>query len=151
MARSLNPNLFGQQEVQTQAPDAGSQAALRKTRELEAQMDVLNQKIDKWAKILESKFQQMQSVQKNLGEQIRQVSENFSTQQAGIHSKLNERRSADVKVQELVDRHNQLIQSFEGRVSQMQRVASEQEMKLMSYQATYDEILREIRTIKHQR
>lgn len=148
MARTLNPQLFGPIETPIVSVDAGSQAQQRKLREVEAQVEALNQKMDKWVQILDGKMQQLHSNQKNLMEQIKNTSENFSKQQASMQSRLNERRTADVKTQELFDRHNQLVHNFESRVSQIQKVSSEQEMKLLAYQATYDEILREIRNLK---
>lgn len=150
MSRSLNPHLFGPIETPVvKVEGAGlSQAHFKKIRDVEAQIEILNQKIEKWVQILESKIQNLHSAQKNLGEQMKQMGEHFAQQQAILHSKINERRTADVKTQEMLDRHNQLVHNFESRVSQIQKVATEQEMKLMSYQATYDEVLREIRSLK---
>jgi hypothetical protein len=148
MARTLNPQLFGTGEPLPVKGEPQSQSQIKKFREMEVQIEVLNNKLEKWVQILDSKIQQLHVGQKNLSEQLRQSVEGFSAQQAALHSKLNERRGSDLKTQEIVDRHNQLIHRFEARVSQIQKISSEQEMKLMTYQATYDEILREIRNLK---
>lgn len=155
MARTLNPQIFGQQAVaqpsgqpQMQILDSSPNLHARKMRELEVQNETLNQKIEKWVQILDGKIQKIQNSQKNLNDQFKMSTDNVAQQNAIILSKMNERRTADAKVQELVDRHNQLVHNFELRLSQLQKVTNEQEMKLMAYQSTYDEILREIRNLK---
>jgi hypothetical protein len=150
MSRTLNPQLFGPIQTPVVNVEAGGQMQMKKMREVEAQVEVLNQKMERWAQIVEGKIQQLQVGQKNIVEHIKQVAENFSAQQAALHSKINERRGADVKAQELIDRHNQVVHNFENRINGLQKITSEQEMKLMTYQATYDEILREIRNIRPQ-
>jgi uncharacterized protein YoxC len=121
----------------------------RKIRDIEAQTDVLNQKLERLARIMEQKVQQLHAAQKALGEQIKQLATTMNEQNAAMHSRLNERRVADAKTQELFDRHNQLVNSFESKINQIQRVATEQEIKVMGYQSTYDEVLREIRALKN--
>jgi peptidoglycan hydrolase CwlO-like protein len=155
MARTLNPQIFGQQAVvqptgqpQMQIMDSSPNLNARKMRELEVQNETLNQKIEKWVQILDGKIQKIQNSQKNLNDQFKMSTDNVAQQNAIILSKMNERRTADAKVQELVDRHNQLVHNFELRLNQLQKVTNEQEMKLMAYQSTYDEILREIRNLK---
>jgi len=147
MARTLNPQLFGSVDGPLVKVEAGSQIHSKKLREIEAQVETINGKLERWVQILDGKIQQLHNAQKNISEQIRQSAESFSQQQALLASRINERRGADVKTQELVDRHNQLIHKFESRITQIQKVTSEQEMKLLTYQATYDEVLREIRSL----
>jgi len=148
MSRTLNPQLFGPIETTAVKPDAGNQQLTKRLRDLEAQIETTNGKMDRWAQIIDGRLQQLTQSQKNVTEQIKYVTDSFNKQLAHLHSKINERKTADVKTQELFDRHNQIVHSFENRVGQLQKIVGEQEMKLMSYQATYDEILREIRSLK---
>src|SRR4030067_2316109 len=92
MARTLNPQLFGSIESSVVKVDASTQAQVRKMRELESQFEIVNQKIDKWVQILEGRIQQLHTNQKNLSEQIKNMADGFSGQQASILSKLTERR-----------------------------------------------------------
>ncbi len=55
---------------------------------------------------------------------------------------------SDAKIQELVDRHNQLVQSFEVRITQMQKVMAEQEMQLMTSRSELKEAQRELARMK---
>ena len=147
MSRTLNPQLFGQVDTPLVKVDVAS-LQQKQLREVEAQVDLMNQKLDRWAQIVEQKIQQLSAGQKVLAEQIKQLAETTAKQNAAMHSRLNERRVAEAKTQELFDRHNQLVNSFETRINHIQKVATEQELKLMNYQSTYEEVLREIRNLK---
>jgi hypothetical protein len=120
----------------------------RKIRDLENQVAVLNQKLEKLSSSFEQRMFQASQAHKALeakmGDQFREMHET----QAAATSKLTERRVADAKIQEMIDRHNQLVLQFEQRMNQIHKIASEQEMKIMTYQATIDEILREIRNTR---
>ena len=52
------------------------------------------------------------------------------------------------KINELVDRHNQMIQAFETRMIKMQRVINEQELQLHNSKAALNEARREIEKLK---
>jgi chromosome segregation ATPase len=147
MSRSLNPQLFGINEVPVVKIE-GAMVQQRKLSEIDSQIEALTQKLDRWAQIMEQKIQQLHSAQKSNVEQMKQLADSFSGQNAAIHSKLNERRGIDAKTQEMIERHNQLVNSFETRIQHVQKVSTEQEIKLMTYQSTYDEVLREIRALR---
>ncbi len=147
MSRTLNPQLFGPVETPIVKIE-GAAIQQRKVSEIESQIENVNQKLDRWAHIMEQKIQQLHTAQKTILGQMKQMSENFSGQIAGMHTKLSERRQVDAKTQEMIDRHNQLVNTFESRFQHLQKVTTEQEIKLMTYQSTYDEVLREIRGLK---
>ncbi len=147
MSRSLNPQLFGHHEAPIVKVD-GAGIQQRKVSEIESQIEIVNQKLDRWAQLMEQKIQQLNTSQKALGEQMKNMAENFSKQTANLSSKLNERRMMDSKTQEMIDRHNQIVNTFEMRFQHLQKVTTEQEIKLMTYHSTYDEVLREIRGLK---
>ncbi len=147
MSRSLNPQLFGQVDTPLVKVE-GATIQNKQLREIEAQVEAVSQKMDRWAQIMEQKIQHLNAGQKMLGEQIKQLAESTAKQNAAMHTRLSERRVADAKTQELFDRHNQLVNSFESRINHIQKVATEQELKLMTYQSTYEEVLREIRNLK---
>lgn len=80
------------------------------------------------------------SMNKNQGEN----SQRFATMSARV----NERKVADMKVQELMDRHNAIIRNFENRMHSLQRLVSEQEMSLHNSQAALDEARSELSRLK---
>ncbi len=67
---------------------------------------------------------------------------------ATIVAKVNERKVGDMKVQELMDRHNAVIRNFENRMLSLQRLTSEQEMTLHNAQAALIEARNEIARLK---
>ena len=67
---------------------------------------------------------------------------------ANVSAKVNERKVGEMKVQELMDRHNSIIRNFENRMLSLQRLASEQEMSLHNAQAALDEARSEISRLK---
>lgn len=148
----LNHPAVSYQQPQMQMPTAPavhefemSEQYRRKIRDLENQVAVLSQKVEKLSSVLDQRFTTLSQTEKAFEQQVKERFEEMSASQAAAVSKLTERRVADVKIQEMIDRHNQLVLNFETRMNQIHKVASEQEMKVMTYQATIDEILREIR------
>lgn len=67
---------------------------------------------------------------------------------SGIASKVNERKVQDAKVQEMIDRHNNIIRGFENRLTHMQRVISEQELQLHNSHAALEEARHELQKLK---
>ena len=57
-----------------------------------------------------------------------------------LSGKLTEQRVNDNKMQMALERHNAIVQSFETRVSQLQKVISEQELKNLNYHAALEEL-----------
>ncbi len=66
----------------------------------------------------------------------------------GITSKVNERKVQEVKVQEMIDRHNCIVSTFENRLTHMQRVITEQEMQMHNYAAALEEARHELARLK---
>lgn len=160
MARSLNPNIFESRTPAAPAADPmmpeqkllkeieSNDQLRRRVRELESQNVQLVQKIDKVSQMFEQKSIQQTQALKVLEERFKESLQELARQNAMLASKVSERKMADVKIQELVDRHNQLVQNFEVRLTGAQKISAEQERKLSGYQSTIDEILREIRLRK---
>jgi ABC-type transporter Mla subunit MlaD len=65
-----------------------------------------------------------------------------------VHHRLNERRNMEQKIQELIDRHNSVLRSYEVRMSQMQRLLSEKESQFLQSQAQMNELKMELARLK---
>jgi hypothetical protein len=65
-----------------------------------------------------------------------------------LSNKLAERRTLDLKIQEMVDRHNNILRTFEVRMSQMQKVIAEKEAQLIQTQSALNEAKMEIARLK---
>lgn len=62
--------------------------------------------------------------------------------------RVTERKVSEQKIEEMLSRHNQTVQNFELRLTQMQKVISEQELKLVGYQSALRDALQELDRIK---
>ena len=153
MPRELNPDVFGnvrppawnENSETAQAFEASSDSLKKRVRELESAVESLQQKIQQMNSAFEQRLQHHSSVQKNFETHVKMQFQEQAQNQAHVFSKMNERKASDAKIQEMIDRHNSLVQSFEVRLAAAQKINSEQEMKIRTYQSTLDEILREVK------
>src|SRR5690349_20010385 len=56
-----------------------------------------------------------------------------------LSQRVNERRSLDAKVQEMVDRHNNVIKSFEVRMNHLQKLLAEKEAQAAAAQTALND------------
>lgn len=150
MARELNPDLFG-----SSVPKAEKSHSLenpdpyrKKIRDLEIHVHSLTQKIEKLTLLIEKKSIQSQHSTKSLETQVRGAISELAKRQSILGQKLTEKKAVELKLQEIMDRHNQVVHNFEVKMNQMQKLCTEQEVKLMSYKSTMDSLLKEIRAFK---
>lgn len=69
-------------------------------------------------------------------------------QMGKLNSKLVANNLSETKVEHLIQRQNEIVMSFESKLSQTQRVISEQNMQLMNYKTALDEARQEIARLK---
>jgi len=65
-----------------------------------------------------------------------------------LTSRVNEHTNSDTKVEAMIERHNQIVQSFELRLSQAQKVIENQSLQLARQQLLLDDARREIEKLK---
>jgi hypothetical protein len=177
MHRELNPELFGVKSLHDDAPlGLGSSGQSRSTgsdlrlsaqtalemKSVETQIhqlrlqlqaaekrnELLTQQFQEFVRASTSRFERthhtMQRLESGMVQQVNELNAKYS----GISSKVNERKVQDVKVQEMIDRHNNIVRSFENRLTHMQRVLGEQEMQLHNSQAALEEARHELARLK---
>ena len=93
----------------------------------------------------EERFKQLYANQKVLQEQLQKALDSFARRQAVIQNQLKDHQQTEVRTQELINRQNHVVNSFEARIRELQKLTSEQEQKIRSYQGTYNQVLKEIR------
>jgi DNA repair exonuclease SbcCD ATPase subunit len=76
------------------------------------------------------------------------LSQEMSQKVATLSGRLNERKSIDGKVQEMVERHHQMLRGYEARLNQVQRLLTEKESQALSSQAALNEARMEIARLK---
>ncbi len=166
MQKELNPELFGEKKVSTPArregliPPAPSADPTylntdRQIFEIKSQIMSMNEQLNKITQALNEsnkasngKFDRLQQGLARL-----ETSHNGLALEAGqkiqqINAKLAERKSLDAKIQEMVDRHNNVIKSFEVRLNHMQKLLSDKENQMAASQAALNEAKMEIARLK---
>jgi chromosome segregation ATPase len=88
--------------------------------------------------------QAINSLESSANMQIQELNVKYS----GIASKVNERKVQEAKVQEMIDRHNSIVRTFENRLTHMQRVITEQEMQMHNYAAALEEARHDLARLK---
>ncbi|MBS1970074.1 MAG: hypothetical protein JSU04_07185 [Bdellovibrionales bacterium] len=166
MQKELNPELFGEKKSASPArrealvPPAPSTdpAYLNTDRqifELKTQMMSVNEQLTKLTQALNEANKtggaRMDRYQQSMSRL--ETSHNGLAMEAGqkiqqINNKLAERKALDAKIQEMVDRHNNVIKSFEVRLNHMQKLLTEKEAQTQAAYAALNEAKMEIARLK---
>lgn len=147
MQRELNPDLFGEKRLSVEAPaivgDKMPEPDFldidRQILELRNQHQKTQAQLADHVKSSNLKLERMQQLLVRL-----ETSHNGLTVEVGnrltqMQQHIVERASVDEKTREMMERHTQIIQSFEARMTQLQRVLHEKEAQLShSLQALAD-------------
>lgn len=93
---------------------------------------------------LERFNQQLSSFAEAQNKNAQESAQRFAT----VVAKVNERKVNDLKIQDMMDRHNTIVRNFENRLMSLQRLVNEQEMSLHNAQAALEEARAEITRLK---
>ncbi|MBC7370258.1 MAG: hypothetical protein H7326_01760 [Bdellovibrionaceae bacterium] len=170
MQKELNPELFGEKKSTSNHASSHRREGLippppsndptflntdRQIFEIKSQIMSMNDQLSKLTAALNEanktsngKFERVQQTQTRL-----ETSHNGLAMEAGqkiqqINAKLAERKALDAKIQEMVDRHNNVIKSFEVRLNHMQRLLADKENQMAASQAALNEAKMEISRLK---
>lgn len=165
MNKELNPELFGEKKS-TKAPNHESAMGLgspggnylntdRQIFELRVQNQNLTDQLNKVVatvneliKTTNAKFEKQASLLNRLEQSHNGLASEAGQKITQLSQRVNERKSLDLKVQEMVDRHNNVIKSFEVRMNHLQKLLSEKEAQMISAQAALNEAKMEISRLK---
>ena len=160
MQKQLNSELFGEtavpSRVVSKTPLIGSQVGLEakilETRQQVAQLSqalesVVGQ-VNEFIRGSQVKFdrlnQGLQRLEQLHGAQV----QDSATQLSNLSARLTERKGAEVKVQEMIDRHNTILRGYEVRLSQLQKLMMEKEAQTLQAQAALTDAKIEIAKLK---
>jgi chromosome segregation ATPase len=160
--RELNPSLFAETSSRAKVIEGGAHLQVpqvmhadQKIHELKAQISVLAEHLGKvsqghteLAKSSQHKFEKIQQVLIKLENNDQYIVNEAAQKFARMNDRFAERKSVDAKVQEMIDRHNSILKSFEMRLAQMQRILMEKESQLLTTQAALNETKMEIARLK---
>jgi hypothetical protein len=108
----------------------------------------LTQQFTEWTKSSHSKFERLQSQIAKLEQNDHYIVTEAAQKFSQVNTRFGERKSLDIKIQEMIDRHNSVLKSFEMRLTQMQRLLAEKESQLLATTAALNESKMEIARLK---
>ena len=165
MNKELNPDLFGEKKstktsslensMSLATPGGNYLNTDRQIFELRVQnqnlADQLNKVVATVNELIKSsnaKFEKQSSLLNRLEQSHNGLANEAGQKITQLTQRINERKSLDLKVQEMVDRHNNVIKSFEVRMNHLQKLLSEKEAQMISTQAALNEAKMEIARLK---
>ncbi len=161
MKRELNPNIFGQQ---TPSPELGR--SISRFDESEAAPLSLPQEARQELKTLradlvdlekETALEIHQAVQHSeaLANHFTQLFETLSERISRIEAQMGEHQDVQAeqndvnqKIEDLLERHNQIVRNFENKMIHLSRILSEQEVQLLGSQSALEEAHCEIAKLR---
>lgn len=153
MQKELNPELFGPQG----APSLNSvlTQADQKVFEVKQHLTFLSEQVAKLVAQMNTYIKSSQAKIERLQVSVTKLEQNQSTLTSDATAKMNslsqrlsERKSLDGKVQEMIDRHNNVLRSYEVRMNNLQKLIAEKEAQIMQAQAALNEARMEITRLK---
>ena len=159
MSRQVNPHLFDDPQLANNpgVPSYPSEElnGLLAAQEPGPYYDDLLERIEKtkyqvaeWVKSLNLKIEKLSQRFQSVEERFRQAAIENHERFNLVTAKIKERGGSDLKVEALIERHNQIVQSFELRLSQAQRLVENQSLQLAKQQELIDEARRQIEKLK---
>ncbi len=119
-----------------------------KVKDLEPRVEKNQNRLQELSSSSKLRFERVQSHFQRQGEMIQGQFGDMHAKVAQLMSKVNESRLAEGRIQEMVDRHQQVVQSFEARLQQMKKLMTEQELQLSASRSELKEALKEITRLK---
>lgn len=156
MSRQLHPGIFDENYLPaTNSASLEPLPLFEQTQilsisneELVEQIQKTKYEIENWVKSLslrvEKAIQKMTTFEERLNSAVKDSSEKVSF----VASRIKERQLTDTKVEALIEKHNQIVQTFDLRISQAQRVIDNQSLQLAKQQQLIDEARRQIEKLK---
>lgn len=166
MARELNRELFANRfSGPGEEPTTGTPAAAvrpeemraltlhvetlsKRMKEFESRVETMHTKVEDLVTQNRQRFERVQSHFQRQTEMMQSAMGDIHNKIAQVVSRMNERKLNEGMVKEMVDRHGQVVQTFETRLQQFQKVMSEQELQLMHAKSELKQALHELLKLK---
>jgi hypothetical protein len=167
MARELNRELFGTRPTSDNAglnpagPAPASAKAedvrvlhlhfeslSKRMKEFESRVETMHTKVEEVITQNRQRFERVQGHFQRQTEMLHSALHDIHNKIAQVVSRVNERKISEGVVKEMVDRHGQVVQTFETKLQQFQKVMSDQELQLMHARSELKTALHELERLK---
>ncbi len=120
----------------------------RRMKDYEYKLDGINSRMTEMMSATKARIERIAAATHRVEEFSKMGFQEVNSKYAAVSSRVAERKIHDTKVEEMVDRHAQVLNQFEVRLNQMQKIIHEQEMQLINSRSALQEALREIARLK---
>jgi len=165
MSRELNRDLFGETvsvEIPSRPMAKKNEAQMiatnedvkllgyqvdtmtKKIKEFESRMETLASKWDEFSSTAKLRFERIQGNFQRQTEALQNSFKDIHSKIATVASRTNERKMSEVGTQEMMERHQQVVQSFEARLQGLQKTISEQQYQILGLKAEMKDLLKEL-------
>ncbi len=164
MNRELNKGLFPSVEKKNSQPQNEGESSIskedlrvlsfqienlwQKVKELEPKVEKVQSRVHELGSSSKVRFERVQNHFQRQGEMVQGQFGDMHAKIAQLLSKVNESRVSETRIQEMVDRHQQVVQSFEARLQQLKKLVTEQELQLSASRSELKDALKEISRLK---
>jgi chromosome segregation ATPase len=155
--KELNPLLFGENAqksrlVEKSMPNAQFEQKITDTKQqiqgvTEALQRIVHQMND-YMKTNQAKMERVHTALLKLEANDESLATETMEKMNQLNARVGERKAMDAKVQELIDRQNNILRTFEVRLSHLQMLLNEKDAQLVSSQAALNEAKMEIARLK---
>jgi chromosome segregation ATPase len=116
----------------------------KQIKDLEAQIGFNSGRIDEVTKASKLKFDSLQKANKQTEAHTVVRHQSQQAHLAELSGKVTSQRLRDTKIEELINRQNQMVQTFEARMNDVKKVVSEQQYQIMNLKGALKEALRRL-------
>jgi len=162
MQKELNPELFGTGVVgqsrykeESVMPHRQVMATEEKIAELRTQVKFVMEQmaglvaqVNEYIKSSQMKLERMQTGLKAMENNHSSTRGETEQRFAHIHHRLSERKIMDGKVQDMMDRHSNVLRTFESRMNHLQTMLAEKDAQVVAAQAALNDAKMEIARLK---
>ncbi len=152
MQKEINPKLFAAKDLEFRESRAESRVDRIVERgesiKVESRLQQVQDQVTELSKTTTLKVERLSQRVSQLESRMDQVFQELRAKYATISGRLTERSLNEAEIEALMERHNQIIRTFENRMSQLQKFCESQQMQLMSAQASLEEARRDLARLK---
>ena len=116
----------------------------KQIKELESKFELANGRVEEVTKASKLKFDSVQKAYKKMELYVTSRFQTHQSQFAEMSGKITSQKLRDIKIEELINRQNQMVQSFEARMGDMKKVISEQQYQILNLKGALKEAIRRL-------
>lgn len=159
MQKELNPDLFGETSNKSRVYENHNQSQVnyldQKVLETRTHMRSLGDQLQKivgqmneFIKSTQGRFEKTNQQILRLEQNDQTILKDLSQRISSVHSRFSDKTNMEYKIQEMMDKHQSILRSYELKLQQIQKILNEREAQLISTQALLSETKMELARLK---